>query len=325
MDPNIYQKLFEDGLISQESLQKVEQRFKNPLLSVHWELKTLLYLGVLLLSTGLGILIYKNIDTIGHQAILSFIALISIGSFTWCFRKAKPFARHKVNSPGAVFDYVLLLGCLSMLSFLGYLQFQYEVFGTNYGLATLLPMLVLFYIAYRFDHLGVLGLAITNLGLWMGITADPYQLLSGNLGHINVIVTALALGLILLLTGYLSERYRFKSHFKFNYQHFGLNISFIALIAGYLFDDYPLIRLLWAISIFVLASILFRDAYKNKSFYFLVLILLYVYAAVSIMVFPVLIRADIVVCFMYFIISAVCMIVILTKLNKTLKGDAHLQ
>jgi len=324
MDPNIYQKLFEDGLVSQQSMDKVEQRLKNPLISVHWELKTLLYLGVLLLSTGLGILIYKNIDTIGHQAILTFIALISIGSFAWCFRKANPFARYKAISPGAVFDYVLLLGCLSMLSFLGYLQFQYEVFGTNYGLATLLPMLVLFYMAYRFDHLGVLGLAITNLGLWMGVTSDPYQLLTGNLGHINVIVTALALGLILLSAGYLSERYQFKSHFKFTYQHFGLNISFIALIAGYLIDHFPLIRLVWAVAIFVLGAILFRDAFKNKSFYFLILILLYLYAAVSIMVFPVLVNLDIVVCFMYFIISAVCMIVILTKLNKTLKDDAHL-
>jgi len=42
--------------------------------SLHWELKTLLYLGVLLLNLGLGYLIYDNIDNIGHNAVMVAIA-----------------------------------------------------------------------------------------------------------------------------------------------------------------------------------------------------------------------------------------------------------
>ena len=65
---DLYDELHAEGLISDASLEMIRQ--KQDLFSVHWEVKTLLYLGVLLLTSGLGLLIYKNIDTIGHQAVL---------------------------------------------------------------------------------------------------------------------------------------------------------------------------------------------------------------------------------------------------------------
>ncbi|MDQ6764326.1 MAG: hypothetical protein M3015_17115 [Bacteroidota bacterium] len=65
-----------------------------------------------------------------------------------------------------MFDYILLFGCLSLLTFVGYLQFEYNVFGNKWGLATFIPMVVLFMAAYYFDHLGVLILAIVNLAAW---------------------------------------------------------------------------------------------------------------------------------------------------------------
>ncbi|HMC85145.1 MAG TPA: hypothetical protein VKI61_06445, partial [Chitinophagaceae bacterium] len=74
MDIHTFQQLHREGLITDDSLQKVEAVEKARLFSLHWELKTLLYLGVTLLSGGLGILVYKNIDTIGHQVILAAIA-----------------------------------------------------------------------------------------------------------------------------------------------------------------------------------------------------------------------------------------------------------
>ena len=79
------------------------------LFSLHWELKTILYLGVLLLSGGLGILIYENIDSISHQAILAAIALISAGSFYYCYKQSVAFSWEKVKSPTPLYDYLLLL------------------------------------------------------------------------------------------------------------------------------------------------------------------------------------------------------------------------
>jgi len=77
MNIQLFEKLSGEGLVSPESLQKVKAAEGKKLFSLHWELKTILYLGVLLLSGGLGILIYKNIDTIGHQAILFAIAALA--------------------------------------------------------------------------------------------------------------------------------------------------------------------------------------------------------------------------------------------------------
>ena len=109
MNPQTFKQLHDEGLLADDSLHKVEAVENARLFSLHWELKTLLYLGVTLLSGGLGVLVYKNIDTFGHQAILAFIALVSAGCFYYCWRKAAPFSINKVQAPNPFFDYILLL------------------------------------------------------------------------------------------------------------------------------------------------------------------------------------------------------------------------
>ena len=77
----LFKQLREEGLISPLSFEKIEIEKRSRLFSVHWELRTILYLGILLLTSGLGILVYKNLDTIGHQVILIFIAALCTGCF----------------------------------------------------------------------------------------------------------------------------------------------------------------------------------------------------------------------------------------------------
>jgi len=324
MDTDLYKKLHNEGLISNETLEKIAEKHKNPLFSLHWELKTLLYLGVTLLSTGLGVLIYKNIDTIGHQFILLFIAGICAGCFVYCVKKRNPFSRGKVKSPSSFYDYILLLGCLSLLSFLGYLQVQYQVFGNNYGLATFIPMLILFYVAYEFDHIGVLSMAITNLAIWLGATITPYTMLSNGFNSSDpLIIPYLFLGMLLLAAAYLSERYNFKKHFKFTYHNFGLNISFLALLTGYFSFYENSLSFLWLITVLILGYILYKDAFRSKSFYFLLLITLYTYVAISTLIVRVLFSMDselaFVIGLLYFIGSAIGLIIALIHLNKKIK------
>jgi len=108
MDNNLFENLYAEGLISESSLGKIRQRQTKPLLfSVRWEIRTLLYAGVLLLTSGLGLLIYDNIDTIGHQFVLMLIGIICAGSLFYCFKTKLPFSREKVKSSNNYFDYVL--------------------------------------------------------------------------------------------------------------------------------------------------------------------------------------------------------------------------
>lgn len=319
---HLYENLHADGLISDESFEKIKQ--KQDLFSVHWEIKTLLYLGVLLLTSGLGLLIYENIDTIGHQAVLALIALICIGCFAYCFKTCFPFSADKVKAPNTAFDYVLLLGSISFLTFVGYLQFEYKVFGTNYGLATLIPMLVLFFVAYYFDHLGILNMAIANLAVWMGVSVTPKQLLlNSDFNSETIIYTYLVLGIILLTGAYLTQRLNFKKHFKFSYQHYGVHVAFIALLAGYFFYYNSAFCFLWILGLFSLAWFIYRDAFKNQSFYFLLLAILYSYIAVSSLAARVFMQVQdegaLYLMLLYFIGSGIGLILFLVKLNKKLK------
>ena len=115
MNLSIFTKLHEERLIGDQSLERIKNAEKSKLFSIHWELRTVLYLGVLLLTGGLGILIYKNIDSIGHQVVLAAIALLCAGCFVYCEKKKLPFSFNKVQSPNTLFDYILLLGCLLLL------------------------------------------------------------------------------------------------------------------------------------------------------------------------------------------------------------------
>jgi hypothetical protein len=321
---HLYENLHADGLISDESFEKIKQ--KQDLFSVHWEVKTLLYLGVLLLTTGLGILIYENIDTIGHKVVLILIALISTGCFVYCFKTAQPFSSGKVKSPNTSFDYILLLGSISFLTFIGYLQYEYKVFGTNYNLATLIPMLVLFFTAYYFDHLGILNMAIANLAVWMGVSVTPKALLlNSDFDSQIIIYTYLVLGIILLAGAYLTQRSNFKKHFKFSYQHYGVHVTFISLLAGYFHFYNSPFAILWMLALFAIAWVIFRDAFKNHSFYFLLLVVLYSYVAISSLVVRLVMLAEdegaLYLAMLYFIGSAIGLIFLLINLNKRLKAS----
>jgi hypothetical protein len=326
MTDNFYKNLHAAGLLSDESFEKTNQQQQQPLFSVHWELKTLLYLGVVLLTAGLGLLIYANIDTIGHQFVLLFIALICAGCFIYCVKNKLPFSTERVVSPSSYFDYILLLGSLSLVIFLGYLQFQYKVFGLNYGMATFIPMLALFFTAYYFDHLGILSMAIANLALWMGVSVTPKELLlNSDFDSTTIIHTYLLLGLLLLLAAFATQRFNFKKHFKFSYQHYGIHVAFIALLAGYFHYSSSAAAFAYILGIFLLALVMYYDAFKNKSFYFLLLVVLYSYIAVSSLAVRFFTSFDyttgaLYLMLLYFIGSAIGLIFLMINLNKKLKA-----
>jgi len=325
MNTNLFKKLHAEGLISEASLARVETAEKSKLFSLHWELRSILYLGVLLLSGGLGVLVYKNIDTIGHTAILIFIAAVSAGGFGYCIKNKLPFSTGKVGAPNSFFDYILLLACLSFVTFIGYLQYQYHFFGNRYGLATFIPMAVLFFTAYFFDHLGILSLAITSLCAWAGITVTPTRILQDNDFNSNTIIfTGLVLGAGLVAAGMATRIRGVKAHFAFTYTNFGMHILFISLLAGmFQFDT---LYFLWFVVLLGVAFYFYREALRSKSFYILLVLTLYVYVALSYVVIRLLfytIRADIggvYLSFMYFICTAIGLVLFLIQMNKKIKA-----
>lgn len=320
-----FKKLHAEGLIADNSLQQAELLEHRRLFSLYWELRLLLYLGVLLLTGGLGVLVYKNIDTIGHQAVLAFIAVVSAGSFFYCFRKKAAFSWQQVKVSDPLFDYILLLGCLSLLIFLGYWQYEYEVFGHYYGLATFIPMVILFFAAYYFDHLGTLSLAITNLAAWAGIAITPLSILQrGNFSDNHLIFTGIFLGGVLIASGRLTWQRKLKPHFEPAYTNFGVHLFFIAALAGlFKFDQ---VYLLWWLTLMLIAWFLCTQAFRRRSFYFIVVIVLYAYIALGYVIMQALSKMSfdnvgwLYLALSYFIVSAIGVSILLVRLNRQLKA-----
>lgn len=322
MNIPLFEQLYRDNLIESETLVKIKAYHKEAPVSIHWDLLTLLYAGIFLLTTGLGIIIYKNIDSIGHVAVTISIAVGSAACFFYCIRHAKGFSFQKVESPNVWFDYILLLGCSLMLILVGYLQFQFQLFGNRWGMATFIPMVILFLAAYYFDHIGVLSLAITNLATWVGIAVTPLHLLRNNDFRSSAIIySAIGLGICLIVAGIYSTKTRIKEHFSFTYKNFGTHLLFIAsLSAVFRFSE---LYLLWFVFLAGVCFYYFTIAVKEKSFYFLVVTAIYFYIGLSYVVIRLLLKAvtggdgSLYLSLIYLILSAVGLVALLMRYNKS--------
>ncbi|MGY3088012.1 MFS family permease [Hymenobacter sp. UYAg731] len=251
--------------------------------SLHYELRALLYLGITLLAGGLGILIYQNIDSIGHGVIIAVIAALTAACFTYAARHRAPFTWAAAPKTSVGADYLLLLGCLLFVVLEGYAQYQYGLFGSRYGLATAVPALVFLPLAYWFDHRGVLAMGLTALALWVGLTVAPLAVLTeNNFWNDQVRSAAIGLGLVLMITGFYSEYRGRKAHFAFTYLLLGSNLALAALATSLFratFHEQPGLGLSYVIIMLALCAGLFWYARRVQSYWFLVLAAGYAYFA----------------------------------------------
>ena len=313
-----------DNLQSAELITADEQtRLRNAELSkpfsVHWELKTLLYLGVVLLNLGLGYLIYQHIDTIGHAVIIGLISLVCLASFGYAAKNVAPFTLNALKSPTIYFDYAVLLGCLTFLTVEGYLQYQYTFFGTRYGLAAFIPMLLFFPVAYYFDHRGALSLGIVALATWLGISIAPLDMLNRNdFSNQPLVYTGILLGIVLCFMGYLSELKNIKKHFAFTYFNFGSHLFFITVLAAlFSFNQ----QLLFTLILMGGVAFFIFYARQTTSFYFLLLAVVYGYIGLTYLIVNALshTNTDPSVYFLYFIMSCGFILYLIFNYKKILK------
>jgi hypothetical protein len=262
-------ELRDKNLITETQYTVIEPIVSKKVISVFYELRIMLYLGVILFTSGMGFLIYNNIGELGH--LLSIIALfaLTIASFWYAFQKAPPYTHGKAKSPSPYFDYIVLLGCLLFISGLTYLQIQYSIFDSGLGATTLVTAAFFLYSAYRFDHLGVLSLAITALASFWGISVSPQKWYSNDFfSESNLHNTALIFSACLAGGALLLDKKMIKQHFTFSYFNFAALIFLIAALAGIFinYDQYILYLLL----LYVGCALTVYAATYKKSFLFLI-------------------------------------------------------
>jgi hypothetical protein len=230
-------ELLDKGFITAEQFDRIDLITSGKIVSLFYELRSLLYLGVMLFTAGVGLLIYQNIGEFGHIVAIIALTVLMIACFWYGFRNRTAYSNSAIQSATPYFDYVVLLGCLLFVSIQGYLQFRFGWLTENLGASTLISALVFFYVAYRFDHVGVLSLAITALASFWSISLSPQKWYSGNFFegphlHSTAVVFSMSVGAI----AFFLDRKAIKTHFTFTYLNFCMLLFFIGSIVG-LFSD----------------------------------------------------------------------------------------
>jgi hypothetical protein len=277
--------LLEKNLITENQYQEISAYRNLNIFSLNAELKFFLYLSVLLFTSGIGVLIYKNIDSIGHIAILSLLLIVIVVCFYYCFKNAKGFQKSETVFENPVLEYLVLAANILTCIFIGYLQFQYKPFGTHYGLATLIPTIVSFFCAYYFDNKSVLAIAITGLAAYIGLSVTPKDLLNNDFYSSETLsYSAIVLGGLLILWTIYSSRIALKTHFNLIYLTFALHIISIAAISNLASDDNGI----WFIFALILGGssyYFYKVSHEIKTMSLYVFMIIYAYIGINIFVF----------------------------------------
>jgi hypothetical protein len=328
IQPSFFESLHAQGLISDDSIGKIRDKQHDSSISLFWDIRILLYAGVLLLTGGLSVLIYKNIDDIGHLAVIGAMTAMAFICYVYALRKMNPFSWKEVRSPGTIFDYTLLLGSILMVTLIGYVQYQYRIFGTEWKLATFIPMVILFITAYYFDNQALLSMAIVNLAAWLGVTInEKIFLATEQINNKTTLITATLLGVVLILASIATRISTIKTHFHKLYHLFGTHMYFIsAFIALFVFQ--PKYHI-WILVYLAGAVYHFIKAKKENSYYYMVITLIYLYGCFGFLAVDILdkaikgqqdIKAKLSVA--YFTISAIALIFLLIGQNKKFRKNA---
>lgn len=281
--------LLDKDLITENQYKEITAYRSLNIFSLNAELKLFLYLSVLLFTSGIGILIYQNIDIIGHIALLSILLIVIVIFFYYCFKNSKGFQKTETTFENPVIEYLVLAANILTCIFIGYLQFQYKPFGTNYDLATLIPTLVSFICAYYFDNKSVLTIAITGLAAYIGLSVTPQDLLHNDFySNPNLSYSAIILGGLLISWANYSKRIQLKSYFNIIYYTFALHILGIAcisnLVAYYNNDFWLIFALILGASSYTFYEI--SDEINSLSLY--IFMIVYAYIGFNILFFRIL-------------------------------------
>ena len=126
------ERLRGDGVLEDLPANLFGRVARRELVSVRLEIRAALYVGVLLLTSGVGLFVKENHERIGPAAIGVAIGLVAAACLVWASRRSAPFTWGEAASAHAAFDYVLLLGALLVATDLAYLEAQLKLLGENW-------------------------------------------------------------------------------------------------------------------------------------------------------------------------------------------------
>ena len=288
---NIFTLLKDKNFITPEQYKAIEAYQELGLFSLRNELLFLLYISILLFTSGVGVLIYKNIDTLGHTVLLVLLGLATLVSFYFCIKKAKGFTKQEVLFENPLYDYWVLFTAILSCTFIGYFQYNLNLTATNYNITSLLSALVCIAMAYYFDNKSVLVLGITALASFVGLSLQVQTFFANELFHTSTLIfSGLLFGVFLLLWQRVIEVKDIKFHFSFVLLTFAFHTLALSCLSGIGNDDK-----IWFLYLLVLIAVVYffyKKSLALDAISWYVFVLFYGYIGLNIFIFKLLAILD---------------------------------
>ena len=235
---------------------------RRDLVSVRFELRALLYAGVLLAVSGTGLFLKENQERIGPVVIASLLAAAAVGCFLFALRRSPPLSWDARGESHVATDYLLLLAVLLIGSDLAYVESRFRFLGVDWAYHLLVLSVIALAAAYRFDSRVVLSLGLSSFAAWRGLsTRLPLEShLGSRPGEVRA--NALACAALFLAAAFVSVRANRKAHFEAVFAAFGWILLFGGLLSG-VFEDGPTWPL-WDIATCGAAAAVIAFAYRFR-------------------------------------------------------------
>lgn len=218
--------LHAEGVIDDATASRALARDRGAVFSLNPELRATLYAGVLLVMSGVGIILARNLDQIGPLAIVLAIALAAVAC-------SIPAVRAKLaGRPLTVAaDYLLLLAVLLVSADLAYAERQFTLLGALWSWHLLLLAIFHAAIAYAFASPLVLAASLAALAGWFGVggTLGDALLFSNSTPALGA--RALVCAATIVAWRYTDRRARPDTRFSEVFDHFAANLAFWGAIA----------------------------------------------------------------------------------------------
>src|SRR5580765_268591 len=135
MNPDVVdaiERLHREQVLTDVSAAPLMRAARGEVVSVELELRSLLYAGVLLLTSGVGLFLKENHERLGPSAIAALVGAAAVACLAYAARKLPAFTWGSAGDAMLGADYVLLLGVLLLGTDLGYLESQWRLLGPEW-------------------------------------------------------------------------------------------------------------------------------------------------------------------------------------------------
>ncbi len=280
-DSFVIAHLQQEEKISDNRIKELEEKLDSSNLSVYWEIKILLGLGISLFSIGILNIIIEYFNHSLKWLLVVLLLIAFIATAYYCFTRKESFSWGEVEQKAKFFDLVLIACTTFFLSLEGYVQYEFSLFGDRYNDIAIITTLFYFFCAYYFDNRVILTKGLIAFTAWFAIEFDVLSWENTNVFKQGIpVVESMLVGVGFLIIGYITSRNNWKKHFHKTYLIFATQLIMLALTARIITKDNPDpiffgLIIVFGVMFFVLST-------KSKTPLVLTTSLIYVYIAATV-------------------------------------------